>query len=194
MRNSRPIRSLVLRLCGFIAFLAIAAGCGLDPITKVDPPVSPHIYPSRSAPESALVYLTIAWARLDSLAADTIYTENYTGNSIDLRDTQPVALAFTKSDEVRVFASLAKNQDVVVGSALMDLFKVEWIRVNDANYPAPDVTISVPHVKIGVTVNGDHQYLAESNRSIVQFTFEPHANAPGDTTWQIIHWEEKFQP
>jgi hypothetical protein len=186
--NRSPFNHLgVLGLALLVAILAVG-GCGLTPDKVFDPQPPPHVYPARTAPESALIYLSIAWQQRDSLAADSVYADGYVGTSQDQTDPTPTTISFAKTDEVKVFAGLAKDRTVI--STGMDLHPTGWLRTsNPVGYGPECVTISIPEINIYVSFQ-DKDTQEATSRSLFFFTVKPVASAPGDTLWQIVHWEE----
>lgn len=185
MRNSPNINRLILPFC---AFLGIIAGCGLKPDKIIDPGKPPHIYPARTAPESVLVYLSKAWEQRDSLAADTIYADDYSGTSTDRTEETPSIIPFTKTDEVAAFANIAKDQSITATG--MNLFPTTWQRQINTLDPPDWVTIKVVTIDIFLQKGLDNELRAHSE-SEFSFSMRPFVPAPGDTLWEIVRWNEK---
>ena len=160
----------------------------------VDPPLpQPGIaYPSRSTPKNAILYLTTAFAKRDSVRTDSIYADDYLGSSTDMTDPGSVTLTFTKGDEVRIVGRLALNQQITFVE--MDFKSPDsWNETHYLNDPAEWVTVQIPHFKITVLAGSGNGIVANSDASgetwIFEFTVKP-TTGPSGTTYQIVRWVE----
>jgi len=166
-------------------------GCGDDNPTKPEP--SPGIvYPIRSTPKNAVLYLAVAFANRDSVATDSVYADDYEGSSVDMLDPVAGTLTFTKADEVRAVGGLALDQHITFVE--MDLKSLDsWNETHYANDPSDWVTVQIPHFKITVFASSGEGFVANSDASgetwIFEFTVKP-TNGPSGTTYQVVRWVE----
>ena len=168
-------------------------GCGDGTPTKPKPNPNPGVvYPIRSTPKNAVLYLVVAFANRDSVATDSVYADDYEGTSTDMTDPGSVTLTFTKGDEVRAVGGLALDQHITFVE--MDLKSLDsWNETHYANDPSDWVTVQIPHFKITVFASSGEGFVANSDASgetwIFEFTVKP-TNGPSGTTYQVVRWVE----
>ena len=173
----------------------VLLGCGKDDVVTKPILPTPIVYPVRSTPENALLYMMMAFENRDSVRTDSVYAEDYVGTSLDLVDPNPETLTFTKSDEVHIVGTLARSSSIVATHVLS--IQSSWFRTNYASNPPGWATIQIPifAVYVNDVVNGEYQMrIPLSGESwIFEFTLEPtipDPSSPTDTTWQIVRWVE----
>lgn len=176
-------------LCLILVGLGI--GCGKDDPVKPQPPITTlPIYPSPSQPESVLIRYALAWQLRDSVMIDTVIASDYAGSSIDLTDTYPTTIPFSKSDEVHIVGQMKLDPSLTgVG---VELYPMLWTREVNASDPSEWVTIRVPQLRIEIGRGAD--YILATGQYDCTFTFRPITpapNSPTDTTWAIVRWKER---
>ena len=181
--QSRRVVSLVLCL-----FTVFGLGCGLfDPPDKPPPP-PPDPYPPLNSPQNTLLNLKLAWQSQDSLRAKLIYDDEYIGTSADQTDPGSPVLTYFKLQEVYVLEIMGKRQEI--NSVSFDISPEQtWVRLRHEGDPEGWATIAIPDINIQVD-DIVHGLLVASDESLFEFKFKPYVNAPGDTTWRIIRWNE----
>lgn len=150
-------------------------------------PVPPA--PPRKTAHGAIQYLIYAWTYRDSLCADTVYTADYQGTSVDANDpTGSQTLSFAKSDEVRALGGVALSQEV--SKVYMD-FHLEstWTDQKYAGDPPDWVAIQINKPSITIDLVGGSSLVANDS-DFFEFKVKPQVVAPGDTLWQIVRWTE----
>ena len=170
-------------------------GCGKkDGPLKPIPP-APIVYPDRSTPENALLYMTIAFSNRDSVRTDSIYADDYEGTSTDLIDPSQPTFVFAKSDEIKVVAAMAQSSSITYVNVDFK-HPNTWASFHYATDPPEWVTIQIPNFIIEVHELTDG-FTARSPASgetwIFEFTLKPTTpdlSSPTDTTWQIVRWVE----
>jgi len=174
--------------------VALGGGCIFSPHKDDDPPPPKVIvYPKLDSPKNAILFLTIAWSNRDSVMIDSVYADDYAGNSIDLTDPTPETLPFTKSDEKRAVHQMAESQSIVTVS--MD-FGVQggWHEDHYASDP-PDwryVQIPAANIYVNDAVLGEYraQYPEPGKTWIFEFKVKPVPNGTPDPVWKIVEWVE----
>lgn len=191
-RESPNLISGIALACVIGGIILGMTGCGFkpDPCVPPDPDCTvepPKEYPPRDTPKRAVEFLRVAWERRDSTKADTVYTDDYQGSSIDQTDPSPSALSFAKSDEVRAIGGL--QLDSKITAVRMD-FKdsTAWRTESFPSDPPDWVVVTVSKPEIGVQ-RSDANDLKVTGSQEFQFKTKP-VTVAGQTLWQIIHWEE----
>lgn len=133
---------------------------------------------------NAILYLKAAWVNRDSLAADTVYADNYVGTSSESGVQLP---PFAKTDEIQALAGVEK--DPTVTGVIVD-FKdpINWTYTAYSSDPPSWVAYSIFQPRISVFTTTDEQRADAS--TFFEFKMQPQVVAPGDTLWQIIRWTE----
>lgn len=174
---------------------ALGGGCIFSPHKDDDPPPPKVIvYPKLDSPKNAVLFLTVAWSNRDSVMIDSVYADDYTGNSIDLTDDTPEPLPFTKSDEVRAVQQMAESQSIVAVS--MDFgVPFGWQEGHYSGDPADWVYVQIPSANIYLndSVQGEYraQYPEVGNTWIFEFKVKPVSNGTADPVWKIVEWKEE---
>lgn len=183
--------AIVLVLAAPLLFL----GCGGDTPTK--PKTSQYIlYPIRSTPKNAVLYMAVAFANRDTVRTDSVYADDYEGASTDLTDLSPTTFVFFKSDEIRALGNMARSNSITL--VQMDLGSpAGWLQVHNLADPPDWTTIQVPsfHIYVNDTVEGELSVRAPASGQINVFEFTlrpttPDPTSPTDTTWAIVRWRE----
>jgi len=176
-------------LCLFLVGLGV--GCGKDDPVKPRPPITTlPIYPSPSQPESVLIRYQLAWELRDSVMIDTVIAADYTGTSIDLTDSYPTTIPFSKSDEVRIVGAM--KLDPLMRQVSVDLYPPLWTREAIFSDPPEWVTIRIPDLRVEISTGLDE--ILATGQYDCTFTFRPITpapNSPTDTTWAIVRWKER---
>jgi hypothetical protein len=167
---------------------ALGLGCGSKKSTLLGPSPAPP-YPALTSPENALVAMIRAYARRDTVELGLVYDDGYQGTSIDQDDWAPVALSFTKADELRHLAVLARTTSITKVS--VNLNPVVR-RYTDAADPAGWASIQNPirtvEVEDGATLYS--VYLSYETLTYKFVPATPDSTSPTDTTWKIVRWSE----
>jgi hypothetical protein len=168
-------------------------GCGLNDPDVCKPPQdcdggTTLEYPPRTTPRQAVEYLRQAWEKRDSTRADTVYTEDYEGTSVDQMDPTPSTLKFGKSDEIRAIGGLQRDQEITkVSMTFAD--SSQWDVVS---YPGEDpdwVAVIVrnnPYIYISKSTGSD---LKVEGSERFEFRTKPIVSG-GKTLWRIVQWTE----
>jgi len=177
---------------------ALCAGCIFSPKRDDDGgggPPPPPVYPKRDTPKNAILYLTLAWANRDSVRIDSVYADDYVGESLDLVSPGSVTLNFAKSDEVHSVGAMAVSQSVL--KAEMDFgVQVGWVEGNYASDPPDWRYVQIPSFRIYVNDTVKGEYRAESPTAKIIWTFEftlrpdPVLSTPEEPVWEIVRWTE----
>lgn len=194
MGATRPQPTRIRRTPGTrLAVLALLlcalplSGCGkkrhlVDPI--------PPRYPVLSSPANVLVALAKAYASLDSAEYKSLFDDGYQGSSINQKDPSPQLVTFTKADEARHIAALAKSTTVT--SIQLQLRNL--VRSTDAGDPPGWALMQNPIFSLTI-FDGPNSYDVAASTETIEFRFIPtlDSTSPTDTTWKIIRWTEVAQ-
>ena len=170
--------------------LLFIAGCGdgKNPTRPIVP--VPFQYPAPNSPQNAVLIYKYAWERKDTVQTQSILNDVYIGKSTDLTDVIPIMLAFSKSDEVRIVANMARDSTLYYVS--VDLGpSSSWIRLRYESDPLGWASIQIPHASVTIQ-QGVEIYTADAP-SYMEFTLKPTPPTAGsgyDTTWTIVRWTE----
>jgi hypothetical protein len=168
-----------------LVLLALALGCGKD--DKVVGP-GPIQYPPPSSPQNVLLNLIKAYTSRDSVGTAAVYDAAYQGTSSDPGAPQPI-VQFGKDDEVHHVGRLKLDPNIV--SVFLDLGPAStWQRFGpSASDPPGWAIIPIPASRIEIQDSSTNTRY-EATNNIIEYTFKPTVNAPGDTTWTIVKWTE----
>lgn len=173
----------------------ILLGCGKERIIGPELPPAPFVYPDRSTPEHALLYMAAAFERRDSVRTDSVYADDYEGTSVDMTEPFPATFTFHKSDEVGIVGEMALSNSIIY--IRVDFGPQNtWSRVQYASDPPEWVTLQIPHFIIDVNdaVLGEFRTSAPSPgvSQIFEFSLRPtFPNGPSGTpVWEIVRWVE----
>ncbi len=186
-----PHASAGVRAAVAITLLLLAfAGCGKK--HRVLRPVSGPRYPVLSSPANVLAALAIAYSSRDSVEYKLLFHDNYQGSSLDQGNPLPQLLTYTKADEARHIAALAKSTTV----SSVDLQLVPMLyRFTDMGDLPGWATISNPVFRLSI-FDGPETYEIIPSEELMEFKFiprTPDSTSPTDTTWKIIRWTEVRQ-
>jgi hypothetical protein len=183
---------------GLIA--GLAAGCGTKDHIVAPTPPDPYqghpLYPMLFDPYNVMDALRIAYEARDSVEIKKLYDDNYTGTSIDLTAPGgPLQLDFTKADEVRHVAAMAKSTSITN-------ITLQWppalTREQDLGDPPGWTTIRLLPNTVRLEVSDQATIRSiQSDQEQFEFKFIPTTPAPGsptDTLWSIIRWSEVRSP
>lgn len=173
----------------------ILLGCGKDAPTK-PPSQTPFVYPTRSTPENALLYMAAAFERRDSVRTDSVYADEYEGSSVDMTDPIPLVFHFPESDEVRIVSKMSQSSSI--SFIRVDFGSTNtWLRSHTVADPPEWVTLQIPSFIIEVhdAIEGEFRTSAPSPgvTQVFEFTLKPttpDSTSPTDTTWVIVRWVE----
>jgi len=175
----------------------LASGCIFSPKKDKDiPPDKPPIsYTKRNTAKGAVQYLSQAWTNRDSVRIDSVYADDYGGESIDLTDPNAQNLTFVKSDEVRTVGALALAQEITYTNMNLNL-PGTWIEFSLASDPPEWRTIQVPNFKIEVLAGVNEGFSVTSPHGgelwLFEFTLRPtYPDGPSaEPVWEIVRWKE----
>jgi len=187
-------RLLAIALVSTVPLLVL--GCGGDTPTKPRGGDRLFVFPDRSTPNNTILRMEIAFSARDSVVTASVYSDNYEGSSDDFTDPTAVHLTFTKADEVRVVAELARSTSIVQSNVDLGISS-GWFHTHYVTDPAGWVSIQVPAFSIYVNDAARGEYATSSPSpgvtQIFEFTLEPTTpdpSSPTDTTWTIVRWVE----
>ncbi|HYJ32622.1 MAG TPA: hypothetical protein VE326_05330 [Candidatus Binatia bacterium] len=164
---------------------AAMAGCGKGR-SGCDICPQPFQYPAFDTPQHAILNLTNAWERRDSVRTRLVYDDAYQGTSTDSYST----LTFTKDQEVAVVWAMGKDPNIV-SIHFTTPPENTWVRQHYASDPAGWAAIQIPGVSVQVddAVQGT---LVASGMALFEFKLVPtlDSSSPTDTTWKVIRWTE----
>jgi hypothetical protein len=202
IRASHPILTfarLPILLCRIGLVLAACClagglgGCGLDDVVICKPPQDcdgppAAQYPPRTTPRQAVEYLRLAWEERDSSRADTVYTDDYQGTSVDQMDPTPSTLNFAKSDEVRAVGGLQLDRKITnVSMTFQD--STQWEVVSYPGEPSDWVAVIVRNNPYIYITNSEGNDLKVEGSERFEFRTKP-VTTGGKTLWQIVRWTE----
>lgn len=171
------------------AALLLDSGCGHKARTITGPDRQPFPYPKLSSPQNVLQAMAFAYVRRDTAEIKLVYDSLYVGSSTDQTGGSPTPIMFTKSDEVRHVAGLARA--ITITGVSCTLYPA-LIRFRDLGDPPGWATIDNPIGQI-VIDDAPSSYATPTSGLTMQFKFAPttpDSTSPTDTTWTIIRWSE----
>ena len=190
-QRARSSRRLAGRLVVAAVLLGavFVTGCGKKKhyITAPVPPRS--LYEEPVAPEAVLRNLALAYSTRDSTEYKSLFDENYQGTSIDQAAPSPPTLTYTKADEARHIAALAKSATITSIELRLTLALARFTDVGD---PPGWASIQNP-IQLLAIYDGADAYVVDLGREYTEFKFiptTPAPSSPSDTTWKIIRWTE----
>ncbi|MCI4354739.1 MAG: hypothetical protein L3K06_05175, partial [Thermoplasmata archaeon] len=178
MARRRYPRALLI--CLLACCSALAIGCGSKKSTLTGPLPGPR-YPDLTTPENTLLAMIRAYSSRDTVELGLVYDDAYAGTSIDTDEWAPVALNFTKADEIRHVATLAGDPSITkVSVNLNPIIK----RYTDAADPPGTASLQNPirsvEVEDGPTLYS--VYLSYETLTYKLAPTTPASGSPTDTT------------
>lgn len=167
---------------------ALALGCGSKKSTLMGPGPAPP-YPALTSPENTLVAMIHAYSSRDTVELGKVYDDGYQGTSLDKDDWAPVALTFTKADEMHHLSTLARASSI--GHISINLNPVIR-RYTDAADPAGWASLQNPLRTVEIEDAGTlySVYLSYETLTYKFIPTTPDSTSPTDTTWKIVRWSE----
>ena len=187
MRSNTQTSRIAL-ICLLACCSAMGAGCGTKKSTITGPEPGPG-YPALTSPVNALAAMISAYANRDTVELGLVYDDAYEGTSLDRDDWSPATLNFTKADEVRHVAALARTPSITRVSVN---FNPVVRRYTDSADPAGWASIQNPIRSVEIDDAGTTYsvYLSYETLTYKFIPTTPDNSSPTDTTWKIVGWEE----
>jgi hypothetical protein len=186
----KPSTRRAIVLAGILA--ALLSGCAKEHHIMAPGIRLPSPYPILTDPYRVMESLRLAYVARDSTEIKKLYDENYVGTSVDQSNPgAPLVLSFSKVDEVRHVAAMARTRTIFNISLQMP---PSLTRQSDASDPPGWALIQLPQGTVSLEISdGPTTRAIASNQEQFEFRFiptTPDPSSPTDTTWKIVRWTE----
>src|SRR5262245_38778564 len=169
----------------------LLGGCIFSP-KKSDKPIigGPPMYEKMDQPGKVLDNLRLSYAARDSVEYKLLFDPvDYLGESTDQTASTVVTDTLYWDDEARHISALARATDVTRVEVEFggNYQRLESGYVDD---PPGSAIINITNPVVTIYYNNGSDAYQVHGVHLFEFRFGPDVAAPGDTTWQIIHWTE----